>query len=92
MAHRFRYGNLARVGLKAGAVRGHQELTLVAVLNAMPNTDNSFYTANCVAVRDGTPYFGVPVMGLGQPLDNSMGLLLFPDADGTNPVLLPLGW
>lgn len=93
MIHKdFKYGNLAHVHLNVGNIRDHKQSTLVTVLNVTQDTTTGFYNVNCMSTRDGTPYFDVPVMGIGQPLENSMGILFFLDSSADNPVLLPLGW
>ena len=88
----WKYGNLAKVGQSIGNKRGFNDAVLANCLNAYQDQTTGFYRVNCVDIRRGTPYQGIQVITLVQPLQNSMGLLIWADGSGDLPLFLPLGY
>ena len=92
MKRDLRYGNLAKVQGNVGARLNSPAPILAQCVTAYQDSATNFWRVNCIAVRFGTPYQGIPVVTQVEPLPNSMGMLLFMDGDSQVPYFLPTGW
>ena len=84
-------GNMAPVLTAVGKSGSAPYTYYVSATDIYQPSGSTTYLANCVDVRTGTPFQGVPVLTSTPLIAPFMGLLFFANGDVSLPMLYPTG-